>query len=427
MKIKRFIIFFSLLFFTSGIVFLHFLGKIRERPQQMVSINEINQVVNEQWDVFLRKGNPDFSDLKESLDFSVLTISGSVLYKTNLQTADTIQDALSKNYMIVDVVYRNEIVGKILINTAVDDWLFQNQRMLFVFFVFFMLIEFISMIIFLLKIRRSIFVPFKKLDNFAVHVAGGNLDFPLEMDKSNVFGAFSESFDLMREELKQSREKERLVEKSKKELVAKLSHDINTPVASILAVSELMQISVESEKEREQLIIIHEKAKWIDTLISDLFQATLEELQNILVHPVEKDSQILIPLIAASDYLKRVDVDSVPACMLQVDEIRMQQIFDNIIGNAYKYADTNLKVSFSFESEFLLVKIKDFGKGVPSSELPFLFEKYYRGQNAKEKDGAGLGLHISRYLIQQMGGDISCNNEQDGFCMIIYLRLTTPS
>ena len=86
----------------------------------------------------------------------------------------------------------------------------------------------------------TVFKPFKKLQSFAVNVARGNLDIPLKMDKNNPFGAFTESFDIMREELAAARQSEYAANRSKKELVASLSHDIKTPVASIKAVSELM-------------------------------------------------------------------------------------------------------------------------------------------------------------------------------------------
>ena len=424
MKLKQFIILFSLFFLLAGIVFSYLLGKIRTKPQNQVQINEINQMIIKQWPILADEWeNPDFSAYEGDLNFTVLTISGVVLYKTNPQCADTIQAAIANQYTILDVIYLDEIAGKILIDTELDNWLSENQKILFIFFVVFLIVEMLLIVFFLFKIRSSILMPFKKLENFAVHIAGGNLDFPLNMDKSNIFGAFSESFDLMRDELKNSREKERLAEQSKKELVAKLSHDIKTPIASILAVSELMQVSAESEKDREKMQIVREKAKWIDTLISDLFRATLEELQNVSVSPIEKDSQILVSIFSAADYLKCTDIEPVPACILLLDEIRTRQILDNIIVNSYKYANTKIKISFTFEAEFLAVKIKDFGSGVADAELPFLFEKYYRGKNALEKEGVGLGLHISRYLMQQMGGDISCENETDGFSVKIYLKL----
>ena len=117
------------------------------------------------------------------------------------------------------------------------------------------------------------------------------------MDRQNIFGAFSESFDLMREELKIARLHEQQANQSKKELVAKLSHDIKTPVASIQAVSELMSVTSTSSKEKQQLQIIHDKANQINQLISDLFHASLEELQELKVTPTLHQSQEIYQII----------------------------------------------------------------------------------------------------------------------------------
>jgi signal transduction histidine kinase len=136
---------------------------------------------------------------------------------------------------------------------------------------------------FYLYYERRILSPFRKLQRFAKDVAMGNLDIPLEMDKHGSFGAFSESFDLMREELKNARDSERAANRSKKELVASLSHDIKTPVASIKAATELMLVSANTDKEKQQLDKIREKAEQINGLITDMFHATLEELQALTV------------------------------------------------------------------------------------------------------------------------------------------------
>ncbi len=126
--------------------------------------------------------------------------------------------------------------------------------------------------------EKRILSPFRKLQSFAWHIAAGNLDVPLEMDRNNLFGAFTESFDLMREELHNSREKEREADRSKKELVASLSHDIKTPVASIKSATELMLFTAENDEYKEQLQGINAKAEQIDSLITNMFHATLEEL-----------------------------------------------------------------------------------------------------------------------------------------------------
>ena len=79
---------------------------------------------------------------------------------------------------------------------------------------------------------------------------------------------------------------------------------------------------------------------------------------------------------------------------------------DNIIGNSYKYADTDIEVSGRFDGDCLAVTVRDFGPGVASEELSLLCEKFYRAGNATGKSGSGLGLYLSRYFIEQMGGTL---------------------
>jgi signal transduction histidine kinase len=105
------------------------------------------------------------------------------------------------------------------------------------------------------------------------------------------------------------------------------------------------------------------------------------------------------------------------------DPVRLSQLFDNVIGNSYKYAGTDIEIESGFDDDFLTIRMRDFGRGVSKSDLPGLFHKFYRGDNAKEKKGYGLGLYISKYLINKMGGDIICENLEDGFLVIILLKL----
>ena len=274
-----------------------------------------------------------------------------------------------------------------------------------------------------LYLRRSILIPFQKLQKFARDVAAGNLDIPLEMDRHGRFGAFTESFDLMREELSKSRENERNADRSKKELVASLSHDIKTPVASIKATTELLLLSAGSEKERSRLEQIEAKAEQINTLITDMFHATLEELQALNVTVAEVHSTVIPGLIKNADYKGYTHTFTVPDCIVLADTVRLQQVFDNLIGNSYKYADTEIEVHVAFSEQYLVIDLLDTGPGISQDDLPLITGKYFRGKNAAQKSGYGLGLYISKNLLNQMSGDLRCENYPGGFMVRVLLKL----
>lgn len=262
------------------------------------------------------------------------------------------------------------------------------------------------------------------MKGFAERVAGGNLDIPLEMDRHNMFGAFTESFDIMRSELKKARLAEAQANASKKELVAKLSHDIKTPVASIKAVSEVGLAVAENGKDKANYTQIIGKADQINTLVTNLFSATLEELQQLSVTPACMESPQIKTLLENADYLHRAKLPEIPELLVSADRLRLQQVFDNIFANSYKYAGTEIAVSAVRGENGLKIIIEDFGGGVSREELPALKEKYKRGSNSANVEGAGLGLYISDYFMKEMGGALEIENGEHGLKATVTIALS---
>ena len=114
---------------------------------------------------------------------------------------------------------------------------------------------------------------------------------------------------------------------------------------------------------------------------------------------------------------------TVDKCDVYADLLRLQQVFDNIFFNSYKYADTNIEVKTKIEEDYLVISIKDFGDTVKDEEMPLLLEKFKRGSNTNNKDGVGLGLYISKEFMKQMNGDLEIENDNPGFVVIIKLRI----
>jgi len=271
--------------------------------------------------------------------------------------------------------------------------------------------------------QKRIITPFVKLKDFAKNVASGDLDTPLQQDKHNTFGAFTESFDLLREELKAARENEREADRRKKELVASISHDIKTPVAAIKATVELMLIRDYDDKTKYLLQEMFNKTEEITVLVNDMFHSTLQELQALKVNVTEFPSTALAQLIQNADYKKMAGQVQIPDCVLMGDTVRLVQVFDNIIGNSYKYANTKIEITANFDGSMLIITFRDFGKGVDKEELPLLFGKFYRGKDTSEISGYGLGLHIAKHLMLEMGGDIQLSNVAPGFMIQVILML----
>ncbi len=406
-----------LLFLLELAVILPFALPQEETRHDTVAVNEVLQTVQKDWNALENHRNPT------SLAYVVLNLDGTVLYRTNAGLSESINAAIRHKDTILDLEVDGAVVGKLIVYNH-DANLFQSEKRAVVLAV--AAAMFLQCCLcggYFFYLRHTIIQPFQKMKRFAERIAGGNLDIPLEMDRQNLFGAFTESFDLMRSELKKARIAEARANASKKELVAKLSHDIKTPVASIKAASEVGAALSSDEKDRESYEQITRKADQINTLVSNLFSATLEELQELSVTPSDLKSEELRTLLENADYLHRAEIPPIPACLLYADRLRLQQVFDNIFANSYKYADSKIELAVWIEGNFLAVGVEDHGGGVDAAELPLLKEKFRRGSNTKDIEGAGLGLYIADYCMKEMQGRLDIEKGSTGLKATVRVAL----
>ena len=418
MKKQLFIFGLILMSIAEIIVLIVFAVQTPHSVQDTVAVNEIVQSVTQDFNALEKHENTT------DLDYAVLDKDGNLLYKTKSGLSESVNAAISHRDTLLDITIDGIAVGKVIIyNDGARLLQSQKQTTIIVLSVAIAVNCFICMG-YVAYIYFAVIRPFRKLKGFAERVAGGNLDVPLKMDRRNLFGAFTESFDIMRSELKKARIAEARANTSKKELVAKLSHDIKTPVASIKAVSEVGLALSANEKDKANYMQIIGKADQINTLVTNLFTATLEELQQITVIPTNIDSKQIKILIENADYLRRAAVPDIPECLVYADSLRLQQIFDNIFANSYKYAKTEIVVTAQKADNYIVISIEDYGGGVPTEELPVLKEKFKRGSNAKNTEGAGLGLYISDYFMREMQGELNIENGEHGLKVTVTLALS---
>ncbi|MBQ5767619.1 MAG: HAMP domain-containing histidine kinase, partial [Clostridiales bacterium] len=378
-------------------------GKLsNEIPVHTIEINRLLVSLEEDWDsVSSYKDKPIESD--SSFDYSVIDTKGNVILYTRDDIAKSISSATSDYDIIRNIEVDGKVSGYLIVHNPKAELEKQTNMKIALFVLSLILLTVIISVLYYIYLKRRVLDPFKKLKGFAVRVAGGNLDTPLEMDKGNVFGPFTESFDIMREELKASREREEKAVKSRKELVAQLSHDIKTPVSSIKAMTDVMSLTA-SEEDKVTINAINAKADQIDSLISNLFHATLEELEQLEVKPEDINSTDIVQMIKDADYQDKIEKLDIKDAVVFADRLRLNQVLNNIIFNSYKYADTMINVTSRFEnagSKYLFIEIADKGPGVPEEELEMITQKFKRGSNAGNKDGSGLGLYISDYLMNK--------------------------
>ena len=416
---KHFILIGLILVMVAEIIALTvFAVQTPELSQSAVSVNEVVYSVSRDFYAL------DTHKKAAELDYVVLDGDGKVLYKTKSGLSESINAAITHRDTILDIIVDDAAVGKVIIYNDGVGLLQTHKQTAITIIAVAIAVSGLLCIAYALYMHVTIVKPFRRLKGFAERVACGNLDIPLEMDRRNIFGAFTESFDIMRSELKKARIAEAQAQNSKKELVAKLSHDIKTPVASIKAVSEVGLAVAKNTKDRANYTQIIGKADQINTLVTNLFTATLEELEQLTVTPVNLESRRVKTLLENADYMHRATIPDMPACLVYADALRLQQVFDNIFANSYKYAGTDITVHAIKRDGSIKIIIEDFGGGVPTDELSVLKEKFRRGSNAEAVDGAGLGLYISDYFMREMGGALDIANGAHGLKVTVTIALS---
>ena len=391
------------------------INRVGAIKQDTIKINEIVKTIEKNYN--------DESKYITDLEYTIIDNSGTVTFKTSKAKSESINDAVQNNDIILDLIVDGNLVGKVLIENNTNKQLNKTKTYIIIVIITISIIQVAVLIYYLYHMNKRIVKPFNELEDFASRVAQGNLDIPLYMDRNHIFGSFTESFDLMRSELKKARIAEKKANDQKKEIVAKLSHDIKTPVASIKSTSEIGYEIAKVEKEKEYFNLINVKADQIKVLVDNLFNSSINEITEIDVNPSNYNSDILYTLIKNADYLNKLNEYNIPNCNIYIDKMRMQQTFDNIINNSYKYANTKIDINIELIEDYLKIEFRDYGSGVDEFDLPLLKEKYKRGSNVTDEDGAGLGLYLANYFMENMNGKLELANANPGFIVKIYIRL----
>ena len=366
-------------------------------------------------------------------EYVILDRNGNAIYdnRSNYSEVITVETAMQKCYPYTYIIENNQITGSVVLTDSRKQFDRLRTDIIAVYCVCgFLLIG--AAAAFGAYIRKAILLPFARMKEFASYVAAGDLDRPLEMDKGNLFGAFSESFDIMREELKASRARELSLQKKERELIASLSHDLKTPVTGIKLTSELMA-AVFAQNEGQEITVtedmivkmnnIYKRADEIALLVGDLFASTLEDLGAFKIKCSDENSAVIAELVSEYDDRRLVRISEIPQVIVHMDKLRLSQVIGNILFNSYKYADTPIDISFRLDESFLEVSIRDSGPGVPEDEIGLITNKFYRGKEHGDKEGSGLGLYIARILMDKMGGELSVRSE-NGLCVTLLIPLS---
>lgn len=273
----------------------------------------------------------------------------------------------------------------------------------------------------------AILRPFDKMKIYAQSIASGDFDLQLDYERSNYFGEFTWAFDSMRREVTRARATEKEAIENNKVVIATLSHDIKTPIASIMAYAEGMEANLDNAMNRElYLKVIMRKCAEVAELTNDLLLHSIADLDKLKVDltPIEICSCISEAVSELNVEKKDIFLEGLDnQIYAMADSKRLHQVMENLVTNARKYAGTNIYINIKSNKNYVIISIQDNGPGIQDADIPFIFDKFYRGSNCADRPGAGLGLYIVRYIMQQLLGEVSLHNTLNGLEVILKLPL----
>jgi len=254
-------------------------------------------------------------------------------------------------------------------------------------------------------------------------IAKGNFDTEIPEHPGSQLGEVAASINQMSKQLYQSILEERRAEKTKNDLITGVSHDLRTPLTSILGFLEVIEEDrYQDEVElRYYVNIAYEKAQNLKKLIDDLFEYT--RINNGLPLEVQE--------IDMAQFIRQLIEESVPAleksgmeCRLEAEEgltimadgSQLVRAYENLMSNAIRYGSSGGAVDIAvWEVDgFVLVSFTNYGDPIPERDLPFIFDRFYRVESSRSKQtgGTGLGLAITKSIVEVQGGEISVRSDR---------------
>lgn len=272
---------------------------------------------------------------------------------------------------------------------------------------------------------------YNKLLDITKDIASGNLDRELNADLG-AFNMLKNQIQNIQTGFKKAVEEEVKSQKMKTELISNVSHDLKTPLTSIITYVDLLKDeSLTDEKRRIYIDTLDRKSERLRVLIEDLFEVSKVNSGNVSLNVIDVDVVSLMKqtLLEVDDKMRASNLNirtNFPdeKLILQLDSQRTFRVFENLLINISKYAMNSSRVYIDIINEEEVVNISF--KNMTAEEIDFnvedLVERFVRGDKSRNTEGSGLGLAIAKSFVELQGGTFNVSTDGDLFKVVIALK-----
>ena len=285
---------------------------------------------------------------------------------------------------------------------------------------------FIISALFFIYIDRKVIMPFNRLSEYPERIAKNENADALPESKNRYFGKYIWGMNMLRDRLSGDTRKLRQLEKEQLTLVSTIAHGIKTPVANIKLYSEAIKSGlyrddgIPDKKDAEVADKITKNADDITDLVKELLDSASKGV--VVFEPsVEAFYLTEIEDFIKREYDNRLSVLRIPytidmrsRVMISSDKNGICRILTQLLENAIKYGDgRGITVIVDKNEDGYVFSVRDVGSRIPDSEMPYVFNSFWRGSNASEVEGNGLGLYEASFIVRKLGGDIAVRYLED--------------
>ena len=324
------------------------------------------------------------------------------------------------------VVYQGEVVGVIRYVTSLSG--IDRQFVFSVAVIFTIALAIFAMVYFSnLYFVRSIVEPLAGITEIARVIADGSYGVQIEKKYDDEIGELTDAINDMSLKIRQS-------EKTQTEFISSISHELRTPLTAITGWAETIQNGElrNAEDLRKAMGIIVSEARRLTNMVEELLEfSRIEDGRFTLsVEPLDLKAELEDAVYTYTEFFRKEGIElrytDCPEEMIPIsgDPERLRQVFCNLLDNAAKHGGSGKKIDVSIrvEGDDAIIRIRDYGPGVPEEELPFIKNKFYKGSSKAR--GSGIGLAVCEEIVTRHEGRLDIGNAEDGgFVVEIHLPI----
>ncbi len=282
-----------------------------------------------------------------------------------------------------------------------------------------MLLSYLVLMLIVIMLYRLMVKPFNALSEYPEKIAKGRLTDGIPQNRSGIFGKYIWGMNMLKDEMSLKDKNINAMEREKQTLIISIAHGIKTPLSNIRLYAEAIEKGIyhkdktPDEKDAETAGKIRQNVDKVEALVKEIMDSSAS---TTVEHTSVISSFYLKELmdIVKKEYSGRMELLHIPfetVCendpILLSDKDGLYKVISQLLDNAIKYGSgQGISVRMGRQDEDVIISVKNKGSVLSEEETAYVFKSFWRGSNAKGKEGQGIGLYVSKKIAEKLGGDI---------------------